>query len=64
MSPIKWALGLAFLCLALAGSALAATTEPLYVLEGKNIVTYSVNNTAAVSKYGCSHLRIFRPSHK
>jgi integrase len=49
MSPIKWALGLAFLCLALAGSALASTTELLYVLEGKNIVTYSGNNTTAVS---------------
>jgi hypothetical protein len=44
MSTIKWALGFAFLSLVLlVGSAFASTTELLYVLEGKIIVTYSVN---------------------
>jgi hypothetical protein len=39
------------LCVALlAGSALASTTEILYVQEGPNIVTYSVNNTTAATK--------------
>jgi hypothetical protein len=33
----------------LAGAALASTTELLYVQEGQNILTYSVNNTTAVA---------------
>jgi ECF sigma factor len=42
----------AFVCLVLIGSAFAATpaTELLYVQQGKNIVTYSVNTTTAVTK--------------
>jgi hypothetical protein len=42
----------AFVCLVLIGSAFAATpaTELLYVQQGQNIVTYSVNTTTAVTK--------------
>jgi hypothetical protein len=53
LTTIKPSLVLAFLCLVLlVGSALAATptTELLYVQEGANILTYSVNNTTAVTK--------------
>jgi hypothetical protein len=49
MSTMKRALGFAFLCLVLAASAFASTTELLYVQEGANILTYSVNNTTAVA---------------
>jgi hypothetical protein len=49
MSILKWALSsLAFLCLTLTTSF--AATELLYVQEGQNIITYSVNNTTAVTK--------------
>jgi hypothetical protein len=42
----------AFVCLVLIGSALAATpaTELLYVQQGQNVVTYSVNTKTAVTK--------------
>jgi hypothetical protein len=51
LTTIKPFLVLAFLCLLLfVGSAFAATSELLHVQEGKNIVTYSVNNTAAATK--------------
>jgi hypothetical protein len=42
----------AFVCLVLIGSALAATpaTELLYVQQGQNVITYSVNTTTAVTK--------------
>jgi hypothetical protein len=53
LTTIKPSLVLAFLCLVLlVGSVFAATptTELLYVQEGANILTYSVNNTTAVTK--------------
>jgi hypothetical protein len=51
LTTIKSSLVLAFLCLVLlVGSALAATSEPLYVQEGQNIVTYSVNKATAVTR--------------
>jgi hypothetical protein len=42
----------AFVCLVLIGSALAATpeTELLYVQQGQNVITYSVNTHTAVTK--------------
>jgi hypothetical protein len=46
---MKSFLTVASLCLVLVGSAFAST-ELLYVQEGKNIVTYGVSNTTAVAK--------------
>jgi hypothetical protein len=53
MNTIRSSLVFAFLCLALlVGSAFAAIppTELLYVQQGQNIITYSVNTTTAVTK--------------
>jgi hypothetical protein len=53
MTTIKRALGIAFLCLVpLVGSGFAATptTELLYVQQGQNVVTTSVNTKTAVTK--------------
>jgi hypothetical protein len=53
MSTVKWVCGFVFLYLiVLIGSAFAST-ELLYVQEGSNVVTYSVNSgTAATKKLG------------
>jgi hypothetical protein len=53
MTSIKSSLVFGFLCLALlVGSAFAAVpaTELLYVQQGQNIITYSVNTKTAVTK--------------
>jgi 6-phosphogluconolactonase (cycloisomerase 2 family) len=50
MNTTKSSLGLVVLFLVvLIGSAFASTTELLYVQEGQNILTYSVNNTTAIA---------------